>query len=86
MAIAGIVVNNTTANAVTGGLKFGTTSGATDIVVALAVVANALLGILDSAILKRAFSTSVAQTVFVDAVVAWNSASVNISVHLVPFV
>ena len=75
-----IIVKNNTANAITGGLKFGTTAGATDIVVALAVGANALTFLTDALLLQRIFSTTVTQQIFIDAVVAWNSASVDITI------
>lgn len=75
-----IIVKNNTANAVTGGLKFGTSSGAVDIVAALTVGASALIFAVDSAILKRIFSTSATQQVFIDAVVAWNNANVDITI------
>lgn len=73
-----VIVQNTTGNAVTGGLKFGTTSGATDIVVALTVGANALTFVADAALLKQIFSTTATQTIFIDTVTLWSSASVNI--------
>lgn len=76
-AIQDIFITNTTANAITGGLKFGTTAGATDIVVALAVGASVLTFVTDATLLKRTFAG--AQTVFIDAVVSWNSASVNVT-------
>lgn len=79
MAIA--VVNNT-GNAITGGLKFGTTSGATDIVVALTVGANATTFIADAAILKRTFLSS--QQLFFDAVASFNSANVDVTVYYAP--
>ena len=78
--IRDILVNNTNANAVTGGLKFGSSAGATDIAAALAVGANALSFVTDALLLKRWFSTSATQSVFYDAVVAWNSANVNITI------
>jgi hypothetical protein len=77
--IRDIFIQNTTANAITGGLKFGSTAGATDIVLALAVGANALTFVADAALLKRYFSATVAQTIFFDAVSLWNSANVNIT-------
>lgn len=73
-----IIVANTTANAITGGLKIGTTAGAVDIVAALAVGANAFVFVTDALLLKRAFSATVPQQIFYDAVTAWNSANVNI--------
>lgn len=81
-SISQIVVRNTTANEVIGGLKFGTTDGATDIVLALTTGANALLAIADVDILKKVFSFTLAQTVFVNAVVSWNSANISIYVTL----
>lgn len=81
-AIEAIYFNNTTANAVTGGVKIGTTSGATDVVAAQAVGANALGAVLGADILKRIFSTTVAQTLYIQPVTGWNSASVNIVVAL----
>lgn len=78
-AITHIFIENTTANAITGGLKIGTTAGATDVVAAQAVGANALIVISDASILKRLFNTgSTAQTIYFDAVTSWNSASINI--------
>jgi hypothetical protein len=75
-----IIVNNTTANAVTGGIAFGTTSGGTDIVTALTCGANCLAFTLDSALSKRVFSTSASQAIFATAVTAWNNANVTITV------
>lgn len=75
-----IVVFNTTANAITGGLKFGTTAGATDVTVAVAVGANALLFITDALLIKRIFSTTATQQIFFDAVAAWNSANVDVTI------
>ena len=63
----------------TGGIKIGTTSGATDVVAAQAVGANALGTIADASILKKVFSRSAAQTLFIQAVTAWNSASVELA-------
>lgn len=75
-----IIVNNTTANAITGGLKFGTSAGATDITVAVAVAGNALIFITDALLLKRIFSTSATQQIFFDTVTLWNSASVDVTI------
>lgn len=71
---------NTTANAVTGGLKFGTTSGATDIVTSQAIGASATAFVTDAALLKRFFSPTSTQQIFFDAVASWNSANVNITI------
>ncbi len=75
-----IIIYNTTANAITGGLKFGTTAGGTDIVTAQAVGANAFLSIADASILLRVFSTTASQVLYFDAVAAWNSANVTVRV------
>jgi hypothetical protein len=85
-AIDQIIVNETSGNAVTGGIKIGTTSGATDVVVALAVAGNSLQVILDATLLKRMFSFSADQTLFVQTVTLWNSASVDIYVKLNRFI
>jgi hypothetical protein len=79
-ALVDIFVFNTTANAITGGLKFGTTSGATDIITALAVGASAFVFTASSALSKRVFSPTATQQIFFDAVSAWNSANVNITI------
>jgi hypothetical protein len=84
--IADIIVRNTTANAITGGLRVGTTDGGADVVVALTVSASGIVAIPDAAILKRVFSVSGATTLFVQAVVAWNSANINIHFVLKRFV
>mgnify|MGYP001612917009 FL=1 len=76
-----IAIINNSANAITGGLKIGTTSGAVDVAAAVAVGANALTFVLDAALLIRFFSKTVAQTLFLQDVVAWNSA--NIDVHII---
>lgn len=73
---------NTTGNAVTGGLILGTTDGGVDVMAALAVGANGLIFVSDALTLKRLFSTSVDTTIYVQAAVAWNSASVNMVVPL----
>jgi hypothetical protein len=77
-AIAGIYITNTTANSVTGGIKIGTTSGATDVVVSQAVGANDFVSVSDATLLKRIFSMSSSQTLYIQAVSSWNSASLNI--------
>lgn len=80
--IRSIFLVNTTANAVTGGVKLGTTSGATDVIVAQAVAANAKLKVADSALLLNIFSITADQTLFLQAVTAWNSASLSVWIQL----
>lgn len=76
--IDAISMIGTNANAVTGGIKIGTTAGGTDIVAAQAVGGNSIVSVADADILKRIFSTSATQTIYFDAVTAWNSANVNL--------
>lgn len=77
-ALRRVYTRNTTANAVTGGLKFGTTLGGTDIVAALALAGNALA---DAAPLISAINAT-DRTIYFDAVAAWNSASVDLAVEI----
>lgn len=81
-ALRDIAIYNTTANAVTGGIKIGTTSGAVDVVAAQAVGANAYLLVPAADILLRLFSATASQTLFIQDVTAWNSASLNIVITL----
>lgn len=79
--IDAIYIKNNTANAVTGGIKIGTSSGGTQVVSAQAVGANANLRIGDSSLLLRWFSATSAQTLYIQDVSAWNSA--NLDFHIV---
>lgn len=74
--ISQIYVKANNVNAVTGGLKFGSTSGAVDIVAALVVAASVISP--PATLLLTKFAA--AQTVFIDAVAAWNSANVDITI------
>lgn len=65
---------NNSGNTVTGGLKFGASSGAADIIAALPAVAS-VIGPPATLLLTN---FAAAQQVFIDAVVAWNSANVDI--------
>lgn len=78
--IKDIVVQNETANAVTNGLKIGSTSGGTDIVSGILATAYDLRAATDVSIAKRAFSATQSQAIFVDAVTSWNSARVIVTV------
>ncbi len=80
--IENIAIENTTANAVTGGIKWGTTLGGVDVIAAQTVGSNALLVVDVVDILLKIFSTSSTQTIYIDAVTAWNAASLNISISL----
>jgi hypothetical protein len=75
-----IIVNNLTANAVTGGIAFGTTANGTDIDATLACGANCLAFAADSALVKRVASVTAQTPIFASAVTAWNSANVTITV------
>lgn len=82
MVIRDIFVRETAGNAVTGGLKFGTSSGGTQVVTAFAVAGNSFAAVSASDISARLFSATSAQTLYVQAVTAWNSASVDVTVTL----
>lgn len=72
---------NNSGNAVTGGLKFGSTNGAADIVVALAGLASVYS--VPATLLLTKFSG--AQTIYIDAVASWNSANVDIVIQYMVF-
>lgn len=86
MTIESIVYENTTANAVTGGVRIGTTNGGAEVVVAQAIGANAVGQITDANILLRFFSSTVQQILYIQAVTAWNSASVKFYIKLKPLI
>lgn len=79
--IDSIDIRNNTANAITGGMRIGTTDTGIDVAVAVAVGANVLVLVPDTTILKRLFSTTTTQTLFLQAVVSWNSASLDIWIN-----
>lgn len=65
---------NHTANAVTGGIRIGTSAGGTQVVTAQAIAANALVEITPTI-------NALAQvdgTLYVEAVTSWNSAQVSV--------
>ncbi|HUO89145.1 MAG TPA: hypothetical protein VMU08_08220 [Rhizomicrobium sp.] len=70
-----IIVQNTDgSNAVTGGIKMGSTSGGTDIIgTALAVGTSSLVFETDALTLKRVFSSTASQALFAEAVTSWNT-------------
>lgn len=82
--IDNISIQNTNANAITGGLKIGTTTGATDVLLAVAIGANAILKVPDALLLKTSFSTTAVQTLFVQTVTLWNSANINLTMYCLP--
>jgi len=73
-----LIIESTNENAVTGGLRLGTTDGGTDVVLSLSVAGNSLQIVSDATLLKRVFSFSSDQTLYIQAVTLWNSASLNI--------
>lgn len=77
--IRGITVEETAGNAITGGLKIGTSAGGAQVVNAQAVGANALV---DCALGARLFSLTTAQTLYVEDVTAWNSASIDLYLEM----
>lgn len=73
-----IYIYNTTANAVTGGIKIGTTNGGTELISSITVGANDFCT-LDTAYL---LSTTSDTTIYIQAVTAWNSASLDIVIQM----
>lgn len=73
-----VYIRNNTANAVTGGIRIGTTGGGTDVVTALAVGANAYTGIAPTITGFAATAT----TLHIEAVTSWNSANLDIIITL----
>ena len=86
MSIESIIYENTTANAVTGGVKIGTTNGGIEVVVAQAIGANGVGQISDANILLKFFSSTAQQILYIQAVTAWNSASVKFYIKLKPLI
>lgn len=72
-----IYIRNKTANAVTGGVKIGTTAGGVDVLAAGAVAASAV--VVYSPLIGACNTTDV-RTLFIDAVTAFNSAALDIAI------
>jgi hypothetical protein len=66
--IDSITVQETSGAAATGGFKIGTTAGGTDVVAAAVVGASSIVTITDVSLLKRAFSATAPQTLFMGSV------------------
>lgn len=77
-AVTKIHVRNKTANAVTGGVKVGTTAGGTDVLAAGAVAASAVTSFTP---LIPAVNTAGTRTLYIAAVTAWNSAVLDVAVE-----
>lgn len=75
-----VLYQNTTANAVTGGVKMGTTAGGTEVLASQAIAANSLEVIPGGSFTKRVFSVTNDTTIYLNAITAWNGASVNFSI------
>lgn len=75
-----VVYDNSTANAVTGGITLGSTANATDIATATVCGANCLAQATDAQLVKRAWSKTAATPIHAAAATAWNSANVTITV------
>jgi hypothetical protein len=82
MHIREIIVSNSVAAAVTGGIDIGTTANGADVVSALAVGSSGLVFTADAALLKRVFSTTVATPIHFAAHTAWNSTNCTITIIL----
>jgi hypothetical protein len=81
-AVEAIYFSNGNANAVTGGIKIGTSAGAADVVAAQAIAGNAIGHVPAADILKRFFSRSTTQTLHLAAVTAWNSAALDFTITM----
>lgn len=73
-----IWVRNRTANAVTGGIKVGTTNGGTEVAAAVAVGVNAVNKTL---VTNGAYSATADTVLYIQAVTAWNSAVVDVLIE-----
>lgn len=76
--VRAIHIRNQTANAVTGGVKVGTTSGGVDVLAAGAVAASVVVSYPS---IISAVNTAGVRTLFVDAVTAFNAAILDIAVE-----
>jgi len=81
-SIESITIYNKDANAVSGGVRIGTSAGGSDIVIAQSVTSNGVLVINDSDLLKKILSVSSDTTVYIEAVTSWNSASLTMLIKL----
>ena len=71
-----IYFRNRTANAVTGGIRIGTSAAGTQVVTAQAVAASAIVSVLPTIENYQA----AAQILYIEAVTSWNSADVDVIV------
>jgi len=80
--IGDITFNNTTANAVTGGIKLGTTNGGAEVATSVVVGASAKVIARASSFLTVPYSPTAVTILYIGAVSSWNSASVIVSVQV----
>jgi hypothetical protein len=80
--IGSITIENYGGNAITGGLKIGTTSGGEEVLAAYAVAGSTLYTVADALILKRFFSVSASTVLYFQPATSWNSATVQITIPL----
>lgn len=76
--VRAVIIRNKTANAVTGGVKVGTTLGGVDVLAAAAVAASVTVIALP---LIGAWNGAAVRTLYFDAVTAFNSASLDVLVE-----
>lgn len=70
-------IDETSGNAITGGLNVGSTAAGTDIISGVAVAGSAYFAVADAALLKRSFKAGT--TLFLTPGSSWNSASINLT-------
>jgi|ERR1700722_2423579 len=79
--VRAIYVQNTTANAVTGGVNIGTAVAGAQVASATAIGANAFVVISGSTLLNSTWaSTTVPQSLYLTAAIAFNAASLNVEI------
>lgn len=74
--ISSIILKNTTTNAVTGGIKIGTTSGGEEVVATVAVGSGAYI---DCTLVKNLFETKT--SLYINAVTDWNGAYIDLIIN-----
>lgn len=78
--IQAVIAQETSGRTMSFGVKLGTTAGGTDIISGMNVTSFSLTNAADVSFAKRVFSQTQAQAVFLDAVTAWNGASVVLTI------
>lgn len=81
--ITNLVIQNTTANDVTGGLRIGTIDGGADVVLNAAVIGDSLFAITDALLLKRIFSMVSDTTLYIQTIALWNNANIKLFISLI---